>query len=192
MAAKGYCSTADVANFLALTFTPAQTAQCEALIERTEIEIDSETNRAWLTGAITGEAIYAPPYDLWLRYAPVASVTAVTGRCGVGEDEEALVADEDYEVRDLNAGQIHLLTPGSYDRVLVDYTPVDAVPADLVQAIVEVVAARMQAHLRPGSYGLDSYSLPDLTVRYARSHVQEAMPPAARMVIDRYRYPVAV
>ncbi len=190
MAAKGYCTVDDVEGFLARTFTAAQEMQCETLIESVEIYIDEETDRAWLTGAQTDEAHYNPTCELYLRYAPVASVTAVTGRSGLGEDEEALVVDEDYEVRNLTTGLIHLVYPGNYDRVLVDYTPVATVPADLKQAVIELVAAWLQPHLQPGSYGLDSYSLPDLTVRFARSHVQEITPPNVRRIIDRYRYPV--
>jgi hypothetical protein len=190
MAAKGYCSPADVMSFLGRTFTAEETAQCEALIERAEIDIDEETHRGWLVGAQTDERFYRPPYHIYLKYAPIDSVEAITGRSALGESEAALTVNVDYEVRDLAAGHIFLVTPGSYDRVLVDYTPTASVPADLVQATIEIVAARMQSHLQPGMYGLDSYSLPDLTVRFARSHVQEAMPPSARRIIESYQYPV--
>ena len=190
MAAKGYCTSADVEAFLGITFTTTQTTQCDNLIEQVEITIDGETNRAWLTGAQTGEAVYHPDYEVYVRYAPLTSVEAITGRAGLGEADEALTADEDYEVRDLESGLIYIVSPGNYDRLLIDYTPVATVPADIKKAVIEWVATGLQPQLQPGSYGLDSYSLPDLTVKFSRSHVQAAMPPGVQQVIDRYRFRV--
>lgn len=190
MAAKGYCTVEDVADLLALTLTAAQEAQCQALVERAERYIDEETGRGWLVGAQTNEAHYVDSQNIWLKYAPVASVASVVARSGLGESETTLTANEDYEVTDLNQGHIRLVYPGDYDRVRVTYTPVDTVPADLVQACIEIAAAWLTPTLTPGTYGLDSYSLPDLTVRFARSHVQSSAPPLAMRVIDRYRYGV--
>lgn len=190
MAAKGYCTYSDVETFLGKTFSVAQQTQCAALIERAEVYIDNETNRAWLVGAQTDEAHYNPTCDIFLKYTPVASVTTVTGRYSLGLAEVTLTANEDYEVQSLTNGYIYLLSPGSYDRILVDYTPVASVPADIKQACIEIVANWMQPSLQPGTYGLDSIQLPDYTVRFARSHVQEAMPPAAKQIINLYRYPV--
>ncbi|MCP4415955.1 MAG: hypothetical protein GY805_04990 [Chloroflexi bacterium] len=190
MAAKGYCIADDVADLLGLTFTAAQTTQCNALIEQAEIYIDEETGRAWLTGAQTDEQHYCPSHNLFLLYAPVTSVATITGRTGIGESDAALTVDEDYEVRDATKGQIYLVSPGSYDRVQVDYTPVPTVPADLALACAEIVGNWLQAHLQPGSFGLDSYSLPDLTVKFSRGHSQAAVPPSAERILDHYRYRV--
>ena len=190
MAAKGYCDVEDVEALLQRTFTTAQSAQCAKLIERMETFVDEETGRAWLTGAQTDEAHVVNSQNVFLKYAPVASVGTVKGRSGLGETETTLTVDEDYEVMDLSNGHIRLVSPGNYDRVRVTYTPVDTVPADLVQACVEIVANWLQPTLRPDSFGLDSYSLPDLTVRFSRSHVQQIAPPLAMKVLDRYRYPV--
>lgn len=190
MAAKGYCTRTDVADLLGQTFTAAQNTHCDNLIEQAEITIDEKTNRGWLVGAQTDEAFYYPGYRLFVRYAPVTSVDAVTGRAALGEAETALVVDEDYEAQDLETGLIRLLYPSNYDRVLVDYTPVAAVPIDIKRACIELVGAWMQPHLQPGSFGLDSYSLPDLTVRFARSHVQMPIPPFVQDTLDYYRYRV--
>lgn len=188
MAAKGYCQAVEVEEFLTRTFTAAQMAHADNLIERAEARIDRYCNRAWLVGAQTNEAHFYPAYELWLKYAPVASVTSIGGRSGVGESDETLTVDEDYEVRDLNSGLIWLVSPGSYDRVRVTYTPTSTVPADITQACIELVAAWLMPNLSPGSYGLDSYSLPDLSVRFARSHVQEQMPPNVAAILDSYRW----
>lgn len=190
MAAKGYCAYTDVETFLGKTFTAGQQTHCNNLIERAEIFIDNETNRGWLVGAQTDERFYSPSFHIFLRYTPVTSITAVTGRAALAETETTLTANVDYEVRDLASGHISLVTPGSYDRVMVDYTPVASVPGDIKEACIELVANWMQPALQPGTYGLDSIQLPDYTVRYARSHVQEAAPPTVQRVLDRYRYPV--
>lgn len=190
MAAKGYCEVEDVAELLARTFTDAQQARCAKLIENLEVDIDEATGRGWLAGVQTDETHFVNSQNVFLKYAPVASVATVKGRSGLGETETTLTVDEDYEVMDLGNGHIRLVSPGNYDRVRVTYTPVDTVPGDLVEAMIEYVAARMQTTLRPDSFGLDSYSLPDLTVRFARSHVQQETPPFPQRIIDRYRWPV--
>lgn len=188
MAAKGYCTTDDIEAFLAVDLTATQLSQAETLIEQAEAYIDGECNRGWLVGAQTDEAHYHPGYFLHLKYAPVASITAITGRAGLGQSEETLTADEDYEVRDLDSGLIYLVSPGNYDRVQVDYTPAASVPAEITRACVELVAAWLQPQLQPGAFGIDSYSLPDLTVKFNRSYNQVALPPTVQAILDRYRY----
>jgi hypothetical protein len=190
MAAKGYTTAGAVADLLGLTFTAAQEAQADVLIEQVEAYIDRETGRGWLVGTQTAEVHHVGGATILLRYAPVASITTVLGRLGVGEAETTLVADTDYEVMDLENGHLRLIYPRSYDRLRVTYVPVDTVPSDLARAAAEMVAAWLQPTLTPGTFGLDSYSLPDLTVRFARSHVQTTAPPLAQNVIDRYRYGV--
>lgn len=190
MAAKGYCTADEVADFLGVTFTAAQQTYCESLIERAEVDVDEETGRGWLVGAQTDEPFYYPPFHIYLKYTPVTSIQAITGRTGIGEAETVLTAEVDYEVRSLAEGHLFLVTPGVYERVQVDYTPVASVPGDLKEAFIELVALRMQPQLNVGMYGLDSYSLPDLTVKFARSHVQVALPPFVMRVLDRYRWPV--
>lgn len=189
MATKGYCNLSDI---VAITgdLTPAQSVRAAALIEAAENFFDGETNRAWLVGTQTQEAHFLPAKYLHLDYWPVASVTAVYGRASLGEDEETLTVDDDYEVEDLAAGTIRLTSPGSWDRVRVTYVPDDSVPADVVRAVAELAAAWLQPTLQPGSFGIDSYSLPDMSVKFSRSHYQAAAPPLARQVIDRYRSPV--
>lgn len=190
MTTKGYCTYGDVEAFLGVTFTGAQATQCETLIEAAELEFDGETNRAWLTGAQTLEAwhIVNNSPDVWLKYAPVASISAFKGRSALGETETDLVADTDYEVVSLTTGQIRLVYPSLHDRVRVTYTPVATVPADVKQAVVELVAARLMPTMTPGTYGLDSVTLPDYAVKYSRAHVQVAFPPNTQRAIDRWRW----
>lgn len=190
MAAKGYCSVAQVEAHLGLSFTGAQMADCEEKIEAAETHLDEETGRGWLVGVQADEQHRAPFADdaVWLRYAPVGTVESVTARYGQGGPEVLLTDGEDYELVDAGAGKLKLLSPAGIDRVLVSYTPVNEVPADVRQATVELVASWMQPSLQPGSFGLDSYSLPDLTVRFARSHVQAVAPPLVERVIARYRW----
>ena len=190
MAAKGYTTKAKVADFLGATFTAGQQTYCDGLIERAEIAIDNYYNRAWKTGVQTNETHWYPRRSLYLKYPPVTSVASVAGRSGLGEDEETLTVDEDYEVRSLDSGLIHLVYPGLYDRVRVTYTPVDSVPGPVEQATTELVAHFMQPHLRPDTYGLDSYTLPDLSVKFSRAHVQEDIPPTVAWNLDDYAFSV--
>lgn len=189
MAAKGYCTMGDITAITG-ELTALQAARAQDLIETAETYIDGETGRAWLVGTQTQEAHFRPARFLQLDYWPVTSVTAVYGRTTLGEAEETLTADDDYEVEDLAAGIIRLTSPASWDRVRVTYVPNDSVPADIARATAEIVAAWMQPSLQPGSFGIDSYSLPDLTVKFSRSHYQQAAPPLAQHIIDRYRVPV--
>lgn len=160
------------------------------MIPAAEAFINNWTGRAWELAAQSLEAHYAPDYLLMLGYFPVASVSAVKGRAGLGETETDLTEGTDYEVRDLESGIVYIVSPGSYDRIRVTYTPETAVPADITLACAEIVANWMQPALRPGSYGLDSYSLPDLSVKFARSHVQETAPPMATAILNKYTIPV--
>jgi hypothetical protein len=191
MSEHAYCTVAQVASFLGRVLTAAEQVEATRLIAAATAEIDGETNRAWLQGAITNEPIYFPYSAVWLRYTPVASVEAVRARTGLEVDEELLTVNVDYEVRDLAAGLIVLTYPFPYQRVTVDYTQVAEVPADIEQAAIELVAARLGPVLSPGSYGVDSIQLPDYTVRYSRAHVQEAYPPNVARILARNRYIVA-
>ncbi len=190
MAAKGYCTAAMVAGFLGVTFTAEQEAYCNTLIERAERFLDGECRRAWLVGEQTDEAHYAPfTADLFVRYPPIEAVTAVTARTGLGGVEEVLTEGEDYEVRDLATGWIRLESYSTYDRIRVTYTPVDAVPKDVEQAMVELVADWMQPALSGvGLTGIDSYRLPDLEVRFRRLQEGERVPASVRAVIEHYRF----
>lgn len=189
MAAKGYCRIGDITTITG-DLTAVQLARATELIETAETYLDGETGRAWLVGTQTQEAHFYPAPFLHLDYWPVTSVTAVYGRTSLGEAEETLTADDDYEVQDLAAGIIRLTSPGSWDRIRVTYVPQDTVPTDVARATAELVAAWLQPMLQPGSFGIDSYSLPDLTVKFSRSHYQASAPPLAQQVIDRYRVPV--
>lgn len=193
MAAKGYCTVDEVAAFLGQTFTPEQDTHCDRLIETAEADVDGYTGRAWLTGAQTDEAHTFAEYrlgSLYLRYAPATAVATVKGRASLGDAETTLVADTDYEVVSLEQGLIRIVYPASWDRIRVTYTPTATVPLDIQQATAELVANQMQPHLKPDSYGLDSIGLPDLQVKFARSHVQADMPPGVVSRLDRWRYVV--
>lgn len=187
MAKKGYCQPSDVSGFLGLSFTPAQENQADKLIESTETLIDAWTSRGWLVGEQESEAHYLGEYwrtrIIYLRYAPVEVVTEVRTA-----DDVVLVEGENYEIKSLEEGTIGL--KATIHQVLyVQYTPVNAVPSPIRDACAEWVAARMQPALRPDSYGLDSYSLPDLTVKFSRQ-MMNGMPDTVQQALDLFRYPV--
>lgn len=193
MAAKGYCTFMDVANFLGVALTASQEVYAASLIEAAENTIDIGTNRAWLTGALTDEAYYRDAFrlgKLYLRYAPVSTITSIKGRAGLGDAETTLVADTDYEVLDLSDGLLRLVAPYAYDRLRVTYTPTATAPAPVARACAELVGSWMQPSLRPNSYGLYSYSLPDLTVQFAKEAALSLIPDSVQAVIDLYRWRV--
>jgi len=191
--AKAYCVYADVASFLGVTLTSAQQARATDLIASTTLDVDNETNRGWLVCVQTAERHERATYwhhDLYVRYAPIASVQSITGRGFLGDVEATLVADTDFEIVSLEAGLIRLLYPWSWERVLVSYTPVDTVPLPIRDATAEWVAAKMLPSLRPDTYGIESYSLPDLSVRFSKS-VTESIPQNVADTLAKYRYGVA-
>lgn len=184
MAARGYTNPDRVAGYLGLTLTAAQVAQAGTLLEAAEAAIDEHCHRAWLLGTQTDETHWGPfGPNLYVRYPPCTAITAVKGRSGLGASETVLVAGEDYEVRDLAAGRIWLAAPAVYDRLRVTYTPDAALPPDVALAATELVASYLVEHLRPESYGLESFRLPDLEVRIARWLRERELPPgvAARL-----------
>lgn len=193
MTAKAYCVYADVASFLGVTLTSGQQTRATDLIASTTIDVDNETNRGWLVGVQTSERHERSRYwrqDLYVRYAPIVSVQAITGRGYLGDVETALVAGTDFELVDAEAGLLRLLYPSSWERVLVSYTPVDTVPLPIRDATAEWVAAKMLPSLRPDTYGIESYSLPDLSVRFSKT-VTESIPQNVADTLAKYRYGVA-
>ncbi len=186
---KGYCTPDQVAGFLGLTFDPAQNRQCEQQIELAEKLIDSYLKHSYLVGEQADEAHYAPfGRFLYLKHPPITAVSAVKGRTGLGATETTLVAGTDYEGRDLEAGELYLVSPGSYDRIRVTYTPATTVPGDITEATIEFVAELMRPHLVPGSHGAESYRLPDLEVVYAKGVTRDAFPPRVALILDMCRF----
>lgn len=195
MAAKGYCDAAAVASFLGVTLSAGQQAYALSLLETVEQLIDAETGRGWLMGVQANETFRCvdwPDGLLYLRYTPVNTGVAlvVTGRTALGEAEQTLVADTDYEVMDFAGGVLQLIDLDYWDRILVDYTPQTAVPTPVRDAAAEWVAALMQPSLRPDTYGVESFSLPDLSIKFAKTGVAAGeIPPgvsAKLAAIDYY------
>lgn len=196
MAPKGYCTAADVAAQMQVTFTSPQSTLCTTLIEQAEVAIDHYCNRGWLMGEQTLESFRYPGATVCLKYFPVDTITAVKGRCGgMGGTEEDLVEGTDYEVEDAAAGIIRLGI-SYFERVRVTYTPDNTVPLDLKRAITELVAAWMQPALATtttgGMTGIESFTLPDLTVKFSKgAQVGEGRvwPPSVMALLDSFRMP---
>ena len=190
MPSKAYCTVSDVADFLGVSLTSAQEVQAARLIESVTVLIDEELLRGFLVGVQTGEEHYQSEYAsgmLYLIYAPVTSISQIRGRAALGSDDTVLVEDTDYEIISLVSGSIRLVNPGAYDRLSVDYTPVNTVPAPIRDATVEWAASRLMPTLRMDSYGPESYSLPDISVKFSRSIMGDGMPPNVKKTLDHYR-----
>lgn len=190
MAIKGYCRVGDVAAYLGTTLTEAQEARVESLIEAAEADMDREMNRAFLTGTVSNE-LHKSRRRLYLANPPLVSLTSVEGRVVDDPSEawEALVAGDDYELTNATTGEVHVAVFYSYAVLRVTYVPVDTVPADIREACVELVAARLQPTLNPSLYGVDSVTLPDYSVRYNRAMMGgAAFPPTVAETLERYHF----
>lgn len=166
MAVKGYTSLADViAAFDAdgVTLTTAQQDLVTVDLEAVEAAIDAFTGRAWLTGPLTGQVLYAHGGLLWLPNFPVTSIESLTA---VGStlpgDSVLLDADVDYQMVDATQGTVRLVTGrgwgseawasgyilqsstwGGYRYLyyLVDYTPDQTLPVLVAWAARETAKA---------------------------------------------------
>ena len=145
MAAKGYATPAQVAAYMGATFTPAQASICDYAISAAETWIDNETQHAWLeTGPIT-EVIYNPQKTyLWLKKAPILSVTSIVASAPLCADIP-LTVDANYFLQDIRDGRIYSpFTVGTY-KVTVVYEPnVDPVPDDIHLAAMIAAASNMR------------------------------------------------
>lgn len=188
MPARGYTTIARLESYLGLDLTTAQETEAGRLIEAAEQLIDVETGKAWLVAtAVTNEAHYRDHLGgplLFLRSAPVASVTSVTGRGSWNDTTETtLVAGTDYELRDSALGTLYVPAWSAYQRLRVTYTPTNvAAPELLVLATNELVAWWLQPLLNSTDgvslTGIKSFSLGgDLSVTYADTVAQRGIPP---------------
>ena len=121
--------------------------------------------------------------------APPLLQDAVRTPDGLFRFKTQLCQGSDYEVRDLESGRIWIRYLPDYDRIRVTYLPVNEVPADVVQATIELVAAWLQPSLSNlgGLAGVQSFQLPDLSVTYARGTVGQAMPANVVDLLEPYR-----
>lgn len=173
MAAKGYTTKEKVAASLGLTFSAAQNAQCDALIPDVEAWVDQQTQRAWLTGAVTDE-LHPVKYchDLGafvlVKNTPIASVESVKVRsASFSATDTSLVEGTGYVVRDVALGRLELLRSYVGHTARVSYTPVATLPGDLELAVTAIVAYFLAPALQQSDMtNVESYSLPDLTVKF--------------------------
>lgn len=192
MASKGYTNPDKVQLFLGAALTPNQISQAEMrLLPAAEAAIDNYCRRAWMLGAQTDEAHYGPfvGNDLWVKYPPVTTLTAVKSRSGLTATETTLTAGTDYEARDLAFGRIYLVSPSSYDRVRVTYTPDATLPDDVGLAATMLVAHWLRPALMPDSYGIERFQLPDLAVTFARGYAGLELPPSVEALLGPHVFP---
>lgn len=151
-----YCTAAEVAQELGVTFTGPQTTWAGVLIPRAQAFIDRYCGRTFEASALITDELHLieTPY-LWLNRRPIASVTSVEIRStAVGATISALTAGTGYEVLSLTEGLLSIEpgwdivnrpdTPYLGQYALVTYTPAVTVPLDITDACVQIVAARMR------------------------------------------------
>lgn len=154
--------------------------------------VKARTGRDFEVTAVASEAHYAPGPLLYLRQAPVASVSSVVARTTLTGAATTLVAGTDYELRDLTAGLLYLpalaggvYRPGYYDRVLVSYTPTAAIPDRARLAATMLAAHWLQQATRGVTHGLRSYNVAgELSVTYQEASAQWGVPAEVRALLQ--------
>lgn len=146
MSARGYTTTQQINDYLGQALTQEQLNHAEDLIEPAEEWLRQQFGVDYLPGAVSNEAYYhVTSPDLYLRKAPVTSVTSLTYRTYAGGTETTITAATGWELRDAALGWVRLLdpspTPGTpLDRLRATYTPVATVPAFVALATTIRVA----------------------------------------------------
>jgi hypothetical protein len=141
-----YATADDVAAELGVTFDAEQQARAEWLIAAAQSFVDEFTGRTWeATDPIEGERHHIYGDTVYLSVVPIASVQAVRIRSrSIGAAETALTAGSGYEVVSLQTGALRIAYGWYGDSDLIsDYTPAQVCPADLTDAVAQIVAGRM-------------------------------------------------
>lgn len=152
--AKGYTTSAKVADYLGRTFTAAQVALATSLVDAVEAWIDRRQGRGWSGPAVVDE--YHPVYGDTVRtsLAPVVSLEAV--RLSPGGGGELVTG---ASLRDASSGLIDLGGVLDQAYVYLSYTPANTVPAHVALAATMLVAYLLRPALHPDSQGLSEYQL---------------------------------
>lgn len=159
MAAKGYCTTDEVAAFLSRALTEAQVTQLEKIIEAAEQWIDDQFGYGYLGSPVLGKYRVAWARQFYL--GPIASVESIR----YYDSEE----DSPYTIVDLGSGRI-ALSYGAADGTgfLVDYTPSQAVPAKISRACIVLSAHWLMPTLDPDRFGVAQHAFSgDYSVTYS-------------------------
>ena len=187
MSAKGYATELQIVTDLGTALTSEQQLQVAALLEQAEAYIDVYTGRAWLTGAVTDEAVTPFGPDVWMRYWPISSVENVKGRTRLHSSAtKTLTSGTDYEVADAARGRLYIAPWDAYDYLTVSYTPATAVPT-LVNTVTRLlVVERLQQMGSGGGGNIQSFSaFGQVSVTFRDEHLS----PAVRDYLDLLRGP---
>ena len=158
MPTKGYTSIQAIESVLGQALTPTASEAMTRFLPGLERFIDSKCGRAWMMGVQTDEKHWSPWYNIYLKYPPITSVATVKGRSGIGEADETLTVDDDWELRDPESGHIYISSPGAYDLVKVTYTPDATLPDDVGMLATELGAMRARLILEGTGLDVQSYS----------------------------------
>ena len=150
-----YCTPADVATVLGVTFTPEEEAQAEQLIAAAEDWIDEFTQQTWAASTpILAERHRIEGPRVYLRVVPLAHVDAVSWAPGyVGATPSVIAATSGYQLVNATTGELRIANYG-YGDLLVDYTPAVTPPPAIQDACTRMVAGRMAAATDPSGQTL--------------------------------------
>lgn len=161
MTARGYTTTQQVNDYNGGNLTAEQQALVDWLIPQAEEWIRRNGGVDWTPGVVTNEAYYdvASP-DLFLKRAPVATLTTLTYRASRTDDETTMDADTDYELINTDLGWVRLSIPypapgWPISRILATYTPVATVPDGIALATTMLVSDWLGQTKDSSAGGLD-------------------------------------
>lgn len=187
-----YTTLSAIAQHLERDLTIAQEAEAYNLLAVADAFIDSYTGTVWNTSAaVTAERHTSPGPYLYLKRAPVTTVSTVTVREPyVGSTAQTLSAGSGYELLDATRGILRL--GGSYQgyEVRVTYTP--AVPLDsrIALAATRLVAHWMQPTLTGVLGDIKSYAVGqelEVTYRDPESGTTRGIPADILTLLDSAR-----
>lgn len=182
-----YTTSAAVFAHLGRTPTAAQTAEADTLLAAADAWIDSRTGRAWpQISLITDELHTLDGPLLFLRHAPIASVTSVEARSpSIGSSDTVLTAGSAYEVEDAATGRLRLSTAYVGYEVRVTYTPAVATDTRIALAAKRLVAYWLRPLLDGVSGDVQSYSVgQELEVTYANDGQALGVPADVVALVD--------
>lgn len=183
MGCQGYTTVAEVTE-LTGELARTQVAQVPALIAAAGEWLNKAVGRGWDAEATERtESLIVDGQAIEVTRWPVQAVAGVTLRDRFGHVNE--LADDEWTL-DNARGIVWLRRWQGWRWAEVIYTPQPGVPAGVRLAATHLVAHWMEPILNPGMQNVEQYTLPDLSVRFARNRVGQ-LPGLVEQMVNQLR-----
>lgn len=179
-----YTTATLIANYLGLTLSGAQQTQAGVMATNASNFIEVALDRSWLSYigtplAVSDERHTVQGNRIWLKHTPAVAVTSISTRMrSAGATVYELDQDYQYELIEPTIGEIVFSPTYEGQRIEVDYTSSETVPAIISQFATELAAGMLILSLSGATAatsalaGVKSYTLwgGDLRVEYATAN----------------------